>query len=277
MQIKNSTTLGSFGVGMGKGSVGAGVCGDASFVEKLERVDISEYSIAVPSISASCIDERVDKDGTRVQFAKTAGGPLSLVYALRLSGIDRYADKTELELVDVVMDALEDRGIAQHFAVHDDYNDGCGCGACAKAHDVDNEIASNFDVLCEVAHSLIGRRPDNRIQKNAQSMDSGFFADDRVAPLTRAQDDGALIEDLVGGHDGQAVIINNTPDTTVNSVRLRADGMRAFVVDAWVFPGLAGLFAQNQEERQFIEDAQLLFNLATASVLCSSDIRVVIA
>lgn len=262
--------LGDFG--LGKGGVGAGANTDSKLLGVLEKLELSKYLIDVPTVSASCIDERVDKNGTRVQFAKTAGGPLSLAYALRLSGIERYAGMNELQLVDLVMETLEERGIAQHFAVHDDDGDGVGCGACAKAHDVDNEIFGNFENLSAATQKLSGSALTTSIRENARAMDIGFFADDRVEPLRLAQDDGAVIEDLVGTHDGHMIIANTQPKMTIDSVALRAAGIRAFAVDAWVFPGLAAIFAQTDTEQKIIESSQLVFNLATASVLCHADI-----
>lgn len=273
--VETLPQLGQFN--LGKGGVGASATVNAMLLANANRINDREFHVSAPALSACCIDERVDENGNRLFLAKVAGGPLSIVYALRLSGVERYADMDELQLVDYVMQVLREKNIIQHFAVHDDDHQGvCGCGACAKAHDVDNEINDNFSAISAAYQALTSQQPlASIVQQSAAAMDVGFFADDRIGVLTRAEDGGAQGEKLVGNHDGSLIILNYVPQTTVDTGALRRADIKAFVVDYWVFDGLAELFTENDDEKSLVVQSLWAYNLGTATVLCSSNILIV--
>jgi hypothetical protein len=278
-------TLSEFNLGLGTiGPANRSDIDQKTLNDMYQSIAAGTFNIPVSGVVPEiCVDGRTDKDGKRKNAPCAAGGTLSIVYGGDLGGASTAGDTNETQLTARIINILKEKGHAT--GVHGDDHSSCGCGACAKAKAIYqhitervNDIASltsQYGIsLTDEEKKAIVQQAKNRINQ------SDFFAEDRAAILQTAQDNGSILEELVGVHNELGIALNTKPGTTIDRSAIRTKygpQYDVFVVDAWSFATAANDVnpTGNDQDTQRIAKAITLQNVATASVLGHGSLSII--
>lgn len=239
------------------------------FDEFVTRVSSGEFHVSADGlIPSACIDGRPG-GGLR---PNAAGGTNSLVVAEDL--INSKQESYDL----TYQDGLK-KIAAAGFVVggHDDghaSDEKSGCGACDRLSDIYAFIATNGDVLRDVARQLgvsVQDELHEKIVANAASRQD--FSSGSELKKRLDENDGT-VDHLRGEHNEVIAVINMRPGTTLDREALEKEfgqEYEAFNVDVWSFASGAEVLSGNPSEAT---TAMIYYNLATAHVLCGPAMQV---
>jgi len=106
-----------------------------------------------------------------------------------------------------------------------------------------------------------------------------FFAEDRSSVLDTSENSGAGKEILDGSHDAELIIWETEKGRSIDMTQVYEElGVKAFVIHAWSFKKTAEVLniTGYSEETELTEIALAMLDLATLSVLCSSDVPIMV-
>lgn len=250
--------------------------------EFTDRVASGEFHVLTEGkIAFGCIDGRDTRDGI-VPKPDSAGGSESLMVADDLT-FKRFAGEsgTTAEAFETIVGFAVENGyeVGGHT---DEHASGVasGCGANDKLPLIYKFIAENSSYLFNVAETLgvpVSEENAEMITSNAKARTQ--FSDGRelLDVLREHGDDKADI--LTGEHNEVAAVINTKEGTTLDRVALAKEfgtDYEAFNVDVWTFNEAAELITSDPDEIAASTLAMTVYNLATAHVLCGTNMRVIV-
>ncbi len=274
MEKTGYPTLGE--LGLGKGSINEGFVLTDDKREIFERIASGEFDVEYPDTVASiCIDERFTADGTRPPLPRTAGGPAGVAHAVDL--VNENGSESEVDVVKDVTSLLVD--VEPGVCVHGDNHSECGCGETNKTREIQEELVENIANIVNIPNAALGyqitQSEAGLYVANATSRleNSDFFADPRKDATNAGVEAGAGNEMLVGPHDGEFIIWSRDRKGPDVQKIFEATGLKGFIVHEWSFGKTAEALSRDVETTKKI---LTVWNLATASVLCSADMPVII-
>jgi hypothetical protein len=258
--------------------------------QEIEKHLDSFYGPTSRTVVASCIDgrnvgEKTDDlsaagYGQQDRDPDAAGGTLALWVAFVLGGCD-------LSLEDFLA-ALQSAGvpIGGHTDDHEHVGTS-GCGANDKLDHILGLLSGGLSLarvvsLAKVLGVPVSEACASQLSQRAYELKGSPLLGTPPQRMALLESYGKTVT-LCGGHSEQLVIVNAVPQTTLNRTRLTeslGEQAAAFNVDVWAFPGsleqAAAALSQDCPEQEYLLAAMVFYNLATALVLCASDMPVVL-
>lgn len=241
--------------------------------EITERLLAGEFYVATKdAIPSACIDGRVG--GTPRPNA--AGGTNTIVV-----GEDLTNDISQDYIASY--DAVISRLSSENLPVggHDDEHandEKSGCGACDRLTDIYAYLASHGDDLRSMASTLgvtISNESFKTMISNAR-VRNDFSSGSAIKSILESSN--GTIDHLCGEHNEVIAVINRRKGTTLDREALEHEfgpSYEAFNIDVWAFPEAAKHIHSTMEANDKIA-AMVLYNLATAHVLCGPSMRVIV-
>lgn len=270
---------------LAEGSIEAGPEQQERLEEFTARVASGEFHVPTDTtIPVGCIDGRDTRDGMTPK-PDSAGGTESLFVAddlttKRLAGSGgTTAEGYRNTLAYVQFKGYEVGGHNDEHAVHGN-PDGSGCGANDKLPLIYDFMVRQGDSLRDIASQLgitVSDESFETIMKNAAERTEFSKGRDLLHALNETGSDH--VDPLVGEHNEVVAVINTREGTTLDRIALAKEfthQYESFNVDAWTFTNAAELISETPEEVEAKVFAMAFYNLATAHVLCGTNMRVVV-
>jgi len=275
-------TLGD--MGLGRGSVGEGFILTPALAEVFLGIESGDFDEDIPdTISKICIDERFEENGVRSLSPRNSGGPVGVAHAhdLAMGAINNDQNEEDIVRQDIEKLVAKEEGVC----AHGDDHSACGCGFIKLVKDINIEVKNEISKLVDMANRRLGYEisdeQEEAIRSKAEFRDGqeDFYAEDRATVSSISTDAGAGYEGLVGPHDAQVIIWETEEGKSPDMVRLFEEtGVKGFVIHAWAFGETAKVVNVTgyDEESDLTAKVLALNNLATLSVLCSSDMPIIV-
>lgn len=297
--VETLPTLENFGLGQVEGGVGADILQTPELLHSLERIKSGEFTIdAEPGLG--CIDERPDANGFGRNQARNAGGPTGVGHAHDLATpVGLNGHQTEMEVLVSDSRRLEENG--RNASPHTDDRSDCGCGQINKAEAEYQLVRDNIDSLAQAVNALadaadgVGGQSPRIDTASADALrakaemrlgQEKFFTENRRELLDSVQEaSGGRVETLVGAHLARAVVWVTQPGKTVDTARIAQElgseddgAFEVFVVNSWNFKNEAAAVNSTgyPDETELTEKGLAAINVATASVLCSNKMPILV-
>jgi hypothetical protein len=249
----------------------------------------SVYVPTAATVVASCIDGRGAAGvvagaagGPGAAAPDAAGGTLALWVAFVLNGCDLS--------LETFLKGLQGGGVPIGGHTDDHAHGGAsGCGANDKLDTILGIIGTRRTLgpivaLAEALGAPVSEADALRLSKRAVALrgNGSALLGTPGQRLSLIEEHGSSVT-LCGGHTEQLVVINDVPATTLDRAALKrrlGEQAAAFNVDVWAFEAslaqAAAALGLEYPAPQALLVAMLLYNLATALVLCGPSMRLVL-
>jgi hypothetical protein len=231
------------------------------------------YIPTTEDVVASCIDGRGALSEEGDELPDAAGGSLALWIAFVLSGRDLPLGS--------FLEGLRNAGlpVGGHTDGHEHIG-ASGCGANDKLGHILELLSAGPSLARVVALTRELGVPVSdalilRLSKRADDLSGNDLLGTPLQRIALIEQYGSVTS-LCGEHTEQLIIINTIPATTLDRLSLKERlGERAtvFNIDAWAFENslrqAAGALGEKDVVFEDLLVAMLLYNLATALVLCA--------
>lgn len=227
-----------------------------------------------------CIDGRC---GGKLR-ASSAGGTISVavMWDLTHDTTGKSTNDVLTEVIGTLRTKAADRGdnvdIGDHVDDHSPENR-TGCGALDNLEAEYGIMAVYGDEIRGIAARLgVDVSDDLHASLVAAAKGRIDFSDPKelIETLRSSSDDA--VDTLTGPHKEVVIGINTIPGTTLDHKKLSeeyGDDYQAFCVDVWAIENTAELLAPNPKEAHAMTVAAVYQNIATALVLCGSEMEII--
>jgi hypothetical protein len=290
--------------GLGYGNDASSISVDAADIELMKIIDsaVQSPAVLVPVSVDDVTGEMVQDDGCgdgracgsvfaeengsihtfkrSLHRPKAFGGGVTMTAAMLVGDNEATADSEEAVFTHAMQKLREhDTDFGAHT---DDQADSthCGCGAIDKFPEIlaasvtyRDEIAGSIQALGIETAGLQEIQDNFRLyaEKHANESYNGHNVSDAIIH------EGKVVKELSGSHIEKAIVLNTVPGYTVDQcfVRKATNGNAdVFAVDVWHMYDLADKLLDTPEERHAGLLSQLVYTLATASVLTRGNLPV---